>query len=388
MRKARLLIGSILALGFIFLGGAQLAGAHNFKTGTNVTISQNDKVQHTVFAAGQTVDINSEVFGDVFCAGQTVTISGIVHGDVLCAGQTVNVTGRVDGDVRLVGQTVTLGADVAGNATIGGQSFILESTGKVGGDMTLGSTTATLSGTVGRDLAVGGQTVTVGNSVGRDIKATVEHLQLTSAARVNGNINYTSAKVLDKAPGAVIGGTVSRSNPPEQAKSKHGALFGFGIGWFVYWFLALLLVAMTLALLFPRMLAVATNRAIPRPWKALLIGFIASISMPVLFVLLLVTVVGIPLAFIVGLLWLVILLLSGPLFGYYLGRIILRGSRNPLLIMLVGSAVLLILFFIPLIGFIALLAASWVGSGILLLELFGRTPKPVYSTAVADNRKK
>jgi hypothetical protein len=48
--------------------------------------------------------------------------------------------------------------------------------------------------------------------------------------------------------------------------------------------------------------------------------------------------------------------------------------------MLVGASLLLVIYFIPVIGFLALLSAWWIGSGMLLLEVFHRYPKPSYQT--------
>lgn len=388
MNKLKLFIGAILLLSATTFAWTQLASAHSFRSGSNVAVGQGEKVDHTLFVAGQTVDISSEVFGDVFCAGQTVTVSGTVHGDVICAGQTVTITGKVDGDVRLVGQTVTLGAEVAGNATIGGQTFNLESRGKIAGDATIGSEKAVFNGPVGRDLAVGGSNATISSTVGRDIKGSLENLSLASGARVQGNIDFTSSNDISKAEGSVIGGKVTRTDAPKEDQSKRGAVFGFSLGWFIYCFLALLITAMALALLFPRMLHTVSGKAMPRPWKALLTGFLASISVPVILIILAITVVGLPLAFIVGLSWLIILMLSGPLFGYYLGRQILRDSRQPLLIMLVGASLLIVSYFIPVIGFLAVLAAIWIGAGMALLAIFDKTPRPAYNLAKTSPKRK
>ncbi len=371
----------------ISLGWVGLANAHSFHSGTSVTLSQGQSIHESVFAGGRTIDIDNEVFGDIFCAGQTVHVSGVVHGDVLCAGQTVNVSGKVDGDVRLAGQTVTLGATVAGNATVAGQSFTLESGSKIGGDLTIGSTDAVINGVVGRDMAVGGDSVTITGEVGRNIKGSLNTLTLSSRARVNGDINYTSTKDLTRDSGATVSGTIKRTEPVQPNKSKHWAVFGFGIWWFVYWFASMLLTAMVIALLFPRMLQSVTDKAMPNPWKAALTGFLANAALPFVLILLAITVIGIPLALMVMLLWFVVLLLSGPLFGYYLGRLILPDSKKPLLIMLLGASILLVLYFIPIVGFLALLAVMWLGSGMLLLDIFQRTPTPTYDLEASPVKK-
>ena len=390
MNKLRLLAAMIVMAGAFAFAWASLASAHSFRTGTNVTTGQGEKINETLFASGRTVDISSEVFGDIFCAGQTVTVTGTVHGDVICAGQTVNVTGKVDGDVRLAGQNVTVGADIGGNATIAGQTFNLESTGSVKGDITLGSTDATINGTVGRDIAAGSDNLIIASTVGGDIKGTTNKLTLSRSAKIAGDINYTSKNELNREDGAVITGKVARTQPARPSSSKHGAIFGFGVGWFVYWFMSMLLTAMVLVLLFPSMFQAVSNRAMPTPWKALLTGFLANIAVPVVMVLFAITVIGLPLTFITLFLWFLVVLLSGPLFGYYIGRLILRDSRQPLLIMLVGASVLLVLYFLPVLGLLSLLAAMWIGAGMLLLEVFSRTPKPAYNlaqTAAKSGRK-
>jgi cytoskeletal protein CcmA (bactofilin family) len=374
------LVATALVAVFAALGLVRVASAYSIHSGDNVTLSQNGPINDTVYTAGRTVDINNEVFGDVFCAGQNITVSGTVHGDVLCAGQTVTINGTVDGDVRLAGQTVTLSAKVGGNATIGGQSFVMDSQSVIGGDITTGATDATLNGKIGRDLVIGSGTVNVNNVVGRNIKAQSETMKLLSGARIGGNIELVSKNDITKDPAAIVSGTISHTQPKQDvAKSKHFALFGFGILWFLYWFGAMLLTAMVLVLITPRLFNSVTNRALPAPWKALLVGFVACMIMPIVIILTALSLIGLPLAFMLGLLWLVVLLLSGPVFAYYLGRLVLRRSTKPLLIMLVGSTILIVLYFIPILGILAVLAALWTGTGMLLLEVLRRTPKPAYT---------
>lgn len=374
----------MVTLSFAWMG---VASAHSFHTGQNVTINQSEQIRHTVFASGRNINIDSEVFGDVFCAGQTVTVSGTVHGDVICAGQTVHINGIVTGDIRLAGQTVTVGATVSGNATIAGQSFTLESAGSIAGDVTVGSTDASFNGSVGRDIAAGSESLVISSTVGRDVGGSVDNLRLSSDARIDGNVNFISKNEAHKADGAVVAGKVTRNEPEKPSSSKRGTMFGFSLGWFLYWFVAMLLAAMAIVLLFPRMLQVVTDKAMPRPWKVLLIGLLANISLPFVVIFFAMTLIGIPLALLVGLLWLVVLLLSGPLFGYYLGRLIMRNSRQPLLIMLIGASVLAAAYFIPVLGFIAWLAAMWVGAGMLLLEVFRRTPRPSYNVVRSTKEK-
>lgn len=389
MNKLRYLAAALLLSGMLFFIWSQVTNAQSFHTGTNVTIGQKDVLDKTVFAAGQTVDINTEVDGDVFCVGQTITISGTVHGDVICAGQTVTVSGKVDGDIRLAGQTVTVSAIVSGNATIGAQTFVLDSSGAIDGDMTVGTTTATINGKLGRDLTIGSGTATLASSVGRNVTGDVTDLVLTSTANVAGNIEYTSKNTLQQNSNAIVGGTVTQKEPTQVPHSKRGAIFGFGFGWFVYVLLAMAFTALVIAILFPQLLREVSERAVTNPWKALATGLLSSFAAPVVISVIGITVIGIPLAIIASLAWLLVLLVSGVFFAFYLGRLVMQDTRHAVLITLVGTMILSVVYFVPILGFVIFLAAVWMGSGMVLMELFRRTPKPIYHpVAITKTSKK
>lgn len=369
---------------FMWVG---IASAHSFRTGTNVTTGSNEKIDETLFIAGSTVDVNSEVNGDIFCAGQTVTINGTVHGDVICVGQTVTVNGTVDGNVRLAGQTVTLGASVKGNATVAGQTFTLQSGAKVGGDLTLGATNGVVDGTVGRDLALAGQNVTISSDIGRNVKGNTQKLTLVNGAHIHGNLDYTSQNDVGMSSSAIVDGTTSRTTPVKHA-SKRGAVFAFNLGAFIYWLLALMAFALVIALLVPRVLHDATDDSLPWPWKALLTGLVAGIAFPVLFIILCITVVGLPMAFLAGLLWAAILLLSSPFMAYLVGRMILQNNTKPLLVAITGAAALAVLLFIPVLGVITFVVTVWIGSGLILRSLWHHWPRPTYNLATTTRAKK
>ena len=383
MKIHKLLVGSLAAMTLLVVGFVGIASAHSFQAGDNVSVNDSQVINQSLFVAGNSVDVSSEVFGDVFCAGQNITISGKVHGDVICAGQTINITAAVDGDVRLAGQSITLSSTVGGNASIVGQSFTLGSNAKVTGDVSIAGADSNIVGTVGRDLAASGQTVTVAGAVSRNVIGTIATLKLTGDAKVGGNIDFTSNNDISKSASATVGGTTKRTDAPKEHNSDQSSWAAFSFGWFVYSLLAGLAIALALVLLLPRALHNITNKALPTPWKALLTGFIASLAMPAIIVILAITVIGIPLGFIIGLIWLVVILLSGPVLAYYIGRLVLRDSHQPIVIMLAGASLLLVMYFIPIIGFLAMLAAIWLGSGMILLDLFYRTPQPSYVTAEA-----
>jgi cytoskeletal protein CcmA (bactofilin family) len=322
-----------------------------------------------LFASGSTLNIDGEVNGDVFCAGQTVTISGIVHGDVMCVGQTIDIAGAVDGNVRLAGQTVKLNSVVAGSATIGAQTFTLSPNGKIGRDMTLGVADSALDGTIGRDLAVGGENVTIAGFVGRNINGELTQLSLHDSARIGGNIEISSDNSIQKSQGARVEGKTTRSDRPQRSVSSRGTVFGLGVWWFLYWFLAILLLAWAVSLLIPGVLTRASNLARSHNIRMVFVGLIASIIIPILTIILFISGVGAPLGLLLTFVWASAVILSFPFFGYFIGSLFIRDSRNSFVISVCGVGVLLVGLYIPFIGPLVFMVSLWMGTGMFFSEM-------------------
>lgn len=385
MKRIKLILAG-LAVAVPLLGVAAVAHAQSFQTGDSITVGQNETVNQTLVATGRAIDIAGTVNGDVFCAGQTVTITGTVNGDVMCAGQDVHISGRVDGSVRVVGQSVTMSGLISHNLTAAGQNVSIESNGKVLGDVMIGGQDTTVNGMVGRDLAAGSTNVIVNGEVGRDIQTQGLNLTLGDTAMVGGNISYVSTKSLSQAPGAHVAGTVTRAEPARRTQRVElGAVIRGGFWFMVYLFFALLSVAILLALIMPQTFQMVTETAMRSPLKTVLIGLAGSIVAPIVICVLMFTVLGIPFSFVVMAAWVLALALAGPFAAYYFGRLLWllaagKAGDNALLIMLVGAIALLVLYFIPFIGFVTTLVALWFGLGMLLLQI-PKLPRPRYFVA-------
>lgn len=385
MNKMKIVVLTLFTVLLASLAGAWAAQAQQFRTGDAVSVSGGEKIDGSLYVAGKTLTVDADVNGDVFCAGQTVTVTGTVHGDVICAAQTLTVKGKVEGDVRLAGQVVTLEANVEKNATVAAQTFVLEESGNVAGDMTIGANDATLKGSVGRDVVAGTENLILAGIVTRNVSSDSTTTKLGAEARIGGNITYTSYNTLGQTEGAVITGTVTRNDPP--ADKKQSETFTQVLGKLFYWFVALLLVVLALVLLFPRMFQTVTDRAFPMPWWALLAGFGAMLVMPLVLVLLALTFVGLPLMVVVLVLWIGVALLSGPVFSYYVGRLVLPRQQQPLLVMLTGASIVIIASFIPYLSVLVFILTAWLGSGMLVLEIFRRVSSGKLQTPEAKPKK-
>jgi cytoskeletal protein CcmA (bactofilin family) len=378
VKRIRIVIVTVVVFGLSTLAWVGLAHAQGFRTGSNGSLSQGQTVDGTFYSMGRTIDIGGTVNGDVLCAGQSVSISGTIHGDVLCAAQTIDISGKVDGSIRAAAQTVNIRGQVGRNVSVAAQSFTIHTTAKIAGDVSAAANTANLNGSIGRDLAATGSSLTIAGSIGRNLKANTPSLTFTSDARVQGSANYISNNDATLDSGAVVKQLTHTTPSKPTHRRLVGSLLGLGLGWLVYVLLAALFGSLVLVLLLPQFLHQVTEQTVKHLGMSILTGFLAGIAVFVLLIALSITLIGIPLGLLLVLAWLLVVALSLPVTAYYLGSMILSKIKNPIPPMLLGTLILVVLTFLPIVGALIFILAVWIGAGSLLRYLYQRWPKPKY----------
>jgi len=368
MKHIKIIIISLSLLTFCLIAFTGVAQAQSIKTGDTITIASGETIDSMLVAGGNNIDISGTVNGDVYCAGQNVTISGKINGDVFCAGQTIIVSGEVDGNVRLAAQSVILTGTVNNSATIASQSLVIDKSSIISRDLLGGSQNITINGTVKRDIVVGAENLTINGTIDRNIKGDVQMITVGSTGLIGGDMEYTGTNDPTVASGGKISGQVTRTTPKEQPSPNYYSPFAFSIAWFIYSLLSMIVFALMLLLLFPRIIHEASVSTMKKPGLAVLVGFGAVIFTPVALILLFLTVIGIPIAMFILLLCFITSMLATPFTGYLLGRVILRNSKKPVWAMIVGTSILTVSYFIPVIGFVTMIATIFLGTGMVLIQ--------------------
>jgi cytoskeletal protein CcmA (bactofilin family) len=347
----------ILAVGILTLGtGAAAVAATATPHSGLASASTADDREGPQFYTGVFVDVSGDIDGDVYASGQSVTVSGHVTGDVIAAAQTITISGTVDGDVRLAGQDVSISGEVSRSGTVFASNFTVRDTGSLGKDVVAAAGRVSIAGAVGRDVLV---------SVGR----------LIIDGSVGGSVTYVSDDDARIADGAVAG-AVERVDPPQTPRvevSPWAVFIGWALGVF-YALVALSLITLLAGLLVPRWLHRVTDHLVPSPWKALLVGFVASIAVPIGLLFLAVTIIGAPLALAGLLVWTLLVLATFVYSAYYIGRLIFRGNQHPVVKSLVGGVILIIALQIPWLNILVWLAMVFFGLGAQLLEFQRQRP--------------
>jgi len=379
MKLRSVILSLAILAGTASLGVVGVANAQSFKTGNDVTVGSNQIINSSVYDAGMTVDISGNINGDVFCVGRDVTITGTVQGDVICAGGTVDIYGNVLGNVRVAGGTINFDGKVGKSLTAAGATFNSSNDSVIGEDATIAGASTTINGSIGRDAVINGRTVIVNGSVGRNLTAYATNTSLGSNAVVNGNLTYHSQNSISLGSGSKIVGSLTKEAPIANRSSGDETFVPLGFWWFVYITVSFLIVAAVLILLFPRKFRDFTEIAVNHFWKSLLVGLVSIVAMMVIVFGLLISVVGIPLAVLSLSIFGLIGLLSLPFAAYYLGRVVYVDSKNAIERMVIGSLILIIASFIPILGIIVDVFALIIGTGIIVQNIIKSAGKISYN---------
>lgn len=360
------ILAGIITAGLVLAGTVAAKSDHSDAFRVNTTLKESEVIEGSYYTAGDTVTIAGTVKGDVYCAGKNIIVSGTVEGDVLCAGMTVKVSGKVDGDVRLAGQFVTLDGTVAKNASLFGSMIDITKSARVGQDLNGAGETINIDGDIARDIVLGGNAVTLTGMVGRNAELASESLTLSDGSTVNGNMHYTSRNEAAIAEGSVKG-KVDFTKETEEASADNSS-FGASA---LYMTLAFLFMSLVLVLAAPQLMNNIATIGHKRPGMTVVSGILSLVTVPIIAVLFAITIIGIPLAIVIGLKWGILLLVSGPIAAFWLGRLVIRKySSNAVVAMMTGALILAILYVIPVVSVIAGIATVILGSGMAVLYAF------------------
>ncbi len=259
---------------------------------------------------GGSVRIDQPVPGDLIAAGGNVDVDAPVAGDAMLAGGNLRITAKVEHSVYAGGGRLTLDAPIGRNLRVGGGQVELGPMATVAGNVTIGAGQLSLRGAVKGAVAASGGRVLIDGPVEGDVVANAGRLTLGPNARLAGALRYRSGDELVRDPAAQVAGTIEqlplsgRSAAPGWRERAHRA----GPSW--WWTLGLMAIAAVLVAALP-----VTSRRVAdvlrERWAwSLLWGFVALVCIPIAALILMITIVGIPLAMLTVLLYLALLLLG------------------------------------------------------------------------------
>lgn len=299
-----------------------------------------------VVEPGANEDEVSTSFGDV-------TVNGTVAGDVRSAFGDIKINERVGGSVEAGKGDIEIHAPVEGNVDAG---F---------GDVYVNST------------------------VGGGVEVDRGDVHLGPEALVRGDVYYGSGKVSGN-KGAVQG--AMRTGMDAGFDNDSAGSFERLVGW-AFATAAFVAVSVLAAVVAPGTLSATARRAEESPGWSLLLGVASIPVMIILFVVLAVSLVGIPAVLLLAPAYLALLFFGALVAAFFLGRkVVLATGRyraGNALAAAVGALIVGAATLIPVVGDLIVTALALLGTGATILALLSRRPRPSYpsyETYVRDRR--
>jgi len=223
---------------------------------------------------------------DVTVSGGNARIDGVIDGDLAVMGGMVDVNGEVTGDIAVFGGNLDLMGNILGDAAVFGGN--VTNKGKIKGDLAvIGGTVLLDSGSV-----IAGDILMVGGTVDRD-----------DYAEVMGNIESIEIEALEQVLPRISKLFRFPHRLPGYRLFPRLAFLGMLIVLYVF---NLLIIA-----IFPYAIDKVSDKIKLNVWAALGLGLAIQILFAPILILLLVSIVGIPLAILLPM-----AVLIGTLFGF------------------------------------------------------------------------
>lgn len=329
------------------------------------------------FAAGCPVRIDSNVAGDLFAAGCSVDVGAAVGGDAFITGGNVRIEAPIGQTLYAAGGQVRVDGSINRNARIAGGDVDIGPKASIGGNVTVAGGEVRIDGAVKGAVGVAGGRLRINGPVEGDVVATSGAVELGSSARIAGKLRYASRAEVRRDPAAQVQGGVERMQVGGAGAERAERGIRRAFAW--AWSIGLMVIAALLVAALPDFHRRVSQTLRTRVGTSLLLGFVVLVCIPVAALLLLLTIVGAPLAlgavlFYVGLLLLAYVSAGIALGDWALGRFApVHAPQRSWRIgaVMLGMLLISLLGRLPFVGTLIVLLALLIGLGALLLQMRG-----------------
>lgn len=237
---------------------------------------------------------------------------------------------------------------------------------------------------------VQGDAVALGGNVTLGPKAWVEG----DVVAVGGSVERADGAVVDgevQAVGGAIIGQAVKESVKEIRNARHNVpsrrVDSGGIAGFLVWFVVLFGVGFVANLFAPARMKLVQDEIRRSPLKSGLLGFLMALALLPLSILLMITLIGIPLAILV--LWPAALLAYAVGFTAVASEIgmklpLFRGRKTQALVLAMGLLLLVLVGHIPVVGPLITILLGMVGFGAIIATRFGRGAAPPPGVTSSD----
>lgn len=300
----------------------------------------------TRLTAGDDVQIDSPVAGNAFAAGARVGVTARIDRSAFLSGGDVTVTAPIGRNLYMAGGDLRLEGVVYGRLRAAGGNVRIVRDALVDGSASLAGGSIEVDGGVGRDLRAYGESIVINGVVGGDVELAGERIRIGPDARIAGKLEYRSGRPIVIDPEATIGRGITEMQKERRwmrnigrGATIMGTTFSFG----------LVLIGALMLLGLPRFTRESAAKLRNRPAAAAGIGCVMLVGVPLMILLLVLTIIGIPLALLFAFGYVALMLFGYLIAAIFVGDTVLE-RLSPAKARSVGFRILFLLLALILIA--------------------------------------
>lgn len=322
--------------------------------GNNIRVDE--EIDGTALVFGNGIDINSDINGDLICFGNNIKLNGKIDGNSYVFAHTVELNENITRD--LFGFAANMSVSDDGSVDRDVVSFASNNNmlGNVGRNYTAYGASSNIDGTIGGNTHVEGGMMVGDNAVidGSLTQVNNEEDKVSDGARISGEVKYLYKDYNTEIP---------LSN--RILNTVKSFIFSIVLGiiiWLIVVFLAPSFVEKGITLL-------------EKPVQTIGLGAIIFMVVPIVSIIILFTVVGIPISIIALILYGILIYLSQYLASIVIGNFIVRrfnlkSFHNNFWYVLGTFVILILLSKIPYLGVIISIACICISFGVMFYRSY------------------
>lgn len=340
----------------------------------NVLVAADETIDDTLIAVGENVQVDGDVEGDLIALGRRVSIRGRVGGQLVTAARTVTIDGEVGGSVLAMGETLDVSPTrIAHNLYGFGSTVDADERTHIEQNAVVFAQRANINGPVGRDVLGFGEEIELGNAIGGSVTAYAKRVTLLTSARVAGDMvaHVPQEESLNVSPGAQVNGKLTTDLPEAEEPRSDYSTGAFYVAQLLRYAAAFVAGLILLALV-PGLRRVSLHGA----GNALVaggVGLVTLVAMPIIAVIAMITIIGIPLGLLGLVLWLAGVYFAKIVLAHFVGeRVTEAAGSRPHFAVALAVGLLLVLTFVsvPFIGGVLNFVLTACGLGMLVLFIW------------------
>lgn len=343
--------GKLLVLVVMILALASFAYADNYNLSKDITSN--------VYLVQSNVEYNNSIYGDALFVSDNFALYGLVDQDLAVMSSDFLLNGTVGDDLRVVSSNIDVRGYVFNEALLFGNQINIENSSILGGPVKIYANTVTIDGVIRGDAKVYAERIVFNGVIEKNAYFESNDLVMGPDAQILGDLVTSDEESVNS---SVVKGAVSEEK--KEVVDIGGKLISF----------LMLVIVGFVVLIVARKFADKTTTAIEkRSFVSFITGLIILIATPIVGLLLLITIIGIPLALLLFIAYALILFL-GAIYGVFaigkgLFSIFDKKKKSLLLSMVLGALLVTLISFVPAIFTMVMLVLIVFGMGGFWLAL-------------------